>query len=144
MSKQTQRSPPGERHAFLATYKRQQHLIKQRLDSRIAVVKVVKREPSTCAANEFWNNTIGEVRDMLDLHAVDPVIAFQLIKDLQELYAQLVEEAIDLLLSKNVEDIFSSFDIKLHGTFNFPRRTVNFFDYQYFILVGGLVPVTFG
>ncbi|XP_078664148.1 uncharacterized protein LOC144907219 [Branchiostoma floridae x Branchiostoma belcheri] len=143
MSKQIQRSPPGERYAFLATYRRQQHLIKQRLDSRNPVVKVVKREPSTCAANEFWNNTIGEVRDMLDLHAVDPVIAFQLIKDLQELYAQLVEEAIDLLLSKNVEDIFSSFDIKLHGTFNFPRRTVNFFDYQYFILVGGIVPVTF-
>ncbi|KAI8485717.1 hypothetical protein Bbelb_365510, partial [Branchiostoma belcheri] len=143
MSKQTQRSPPGERYAFLATYRRQQHLIKQRLNSRNAVVRVVKREPSTCAANEFWNNTIGEVRDMLDLHAVDPVIAFRLIKDLQELYAQLVEEAIDLLLSKNVEDIFSSFDIKLHGTFNFPRRTVNFFDYQYFILVGGLVPVTF-
>ncbi|CAH1242180.1 Hypp6488 [Branchiostoma lanceolatum] len=141
---QTQINLHRERYTSQATYNRQKQLIKERLDRRNAVIKVVKREPSTCAANEFWDNTIGEVRDMLDLHAVDPVIAFQLIKDLQELYAQLVEEAIDLLLSKSEEDIFSSFDIKLRGTFSFPRRTVNFFSYETFFLIGGMVPATFG
>ncbi|XP_066300826.1 uncharacterized protein [Branchiostoma lanceolatum] len=140
---QTQINLHRERYTSQATYNRQKQLIKERLDRRNAVIKVVKREPSTCAANEFWDNTIGEVRDMLDLHAVDPVIAFQLIKDLQELYAQLVEEAIDLLLSKSEEDIFSSFDIKLRGTFSFPRRTVNFFSYETFFLIGGMVPATF-
>lgn len=41
-------------------------------------------------------------------------------------------------------NIFKSFDFKLEGDFSLPRQTINFFHWNKFFLIGGIVPMTFG
>ncbi|CAH1250560.1 FAT1 [Branchiostoma lanceolatum] len=87
--------------------------------------------------------TLLQIRFALDLNNIDPVVAVNLMEDLKNLYSAMLEEAIDLLLNGGSADLFSSFDIKLEGFYNFPRRISNFFKYEIYMLVGGILPMTF-
>ncbi|XP_035662464.1 uncharacterized protein LOC118406510 [Branchiostoma floridae] len=126
---------PAGKFKALAAYRKQQEAIKMHHS-------LVKR--STTATNPVMNMTFLDIRKTLDLNNIDPILAFNLLKSMKELLADLVNEAIDLLLSKSVEDIFSSFDITLRGSFDFPKKTIVFFEYRWNVLVGGLVPMQFG
>lgn len=48
------------------------------------------------------------------------------------------------LTSGKLGNAFSSFDITLKGTFEFPRKPTKLFEYSYDFPLGGFIIVTFG
>ncbi|KAI8518956.1 hypothetical protein Bbelb_022130, partial [Branchiostoma belcheri] len=128
-------APPSGKYKELAAYRKQQEAMHLHHS-------LVKR--SATATNPVLNMTFLDIRKTLDLNNIDPILAFNLMKSLKELLADLVNEAIDLLLSKDTEELFKSLDLTFRGGWEYPRQTINFFSYSQFFLVGGLVPMTFG
>lgn len=49
-----------------------------------------------------------------------------------------------LNLSSTTESIFKKFDLELSGEKEFPRQTVNVFNYNKMFFVGGLIKMNFG
>ncbi|XP_046562951.1 uncharacterized protein LOC124271844 [Haliotis rubra] len=88
------------------------------------------------------NMSIGEIIAMFDAKNIDPELALRLTRQLRDLCLALYSDIIQAIVNGDGGDIFSSFDLTLQGDFSLPRRHVVFFRYRYFIVVGGIVPLT--
>ncbi|XP_048258717.1 uncharacterized protein LOC124137708 isoform X1 [Haliotis rufescens] len=89
------------------------------------------------------NMSIGEMIAMFDAKNIDPELALRLTRQLRDLALALYSEIINAVINGDGANAFSSFDITLQGDFSIPRKSINFFHYKYFFLIGGLVPMTF-
>ncbi|XP_076076023.1 uncharacterized protein LOC143046845 [Mytilus galloprovincialis] len=67
--------------------------------------------------------TIGEIKDMLDLRNLDPVIIVKLFGQLKDLAKALLTEFIDKLL-EDPSSILDQFDVEVKGDFSFPRQNI--------------------
>ncbi|KAL5015119.1 hypothetical protein ScPMuIL_009389 [Solemya velum] len=90
------------------------------------------------------NMTLGDLEAMLDMKNLDPELLIQFTLELRDLCRALYSELIEALLTGGLVDEFKSFDLTLTGSFGFPETRVILFEYSYFMVVGGLIPMTFG
>ncbi|KAL5014713.1 hypothetical protein ScPMuIL_008983 [Solemya velum] len=88
--------------------------------------------------------TIGDLEAMLDMKNLDPELLIQFTLELRDLCRALYSELIEAIVIDGLVDEFKSFDLTLTGTYGFPETRVTFFEYNQDMLVGGLIPMTFG
>ncbi|KAK3612527.1 hypothetical protein CHS0354_024500 [Potamilus streckersoni] len=94
--------------------------------------------------NQLANMTIGELESMLEMNKIDPLKVIQLGKELRDLAKALYSEFIQKLLSGDLLNAFSSFDVSFSGSFPFPRQPIKLFDKEYSIFLGGFIQLILG
>ncbi|XP_064643636.1 uncharacterized protein LOC135497734 [Lineus longissimus] len=91
---------------------------------------------------QLANMTIGDISALLDMQNLDPVVVFNLMKDMWKLFEAIYNDLIDTFTSGKMLEYLLG-DLHLRATYQFPKLHLTFFHVDYFFLVGGIVPMNF-
>ncbi|XP_076086791.1 uncharacterized protein LOC143057371 [Mytilus galloprovincialis] len=93
-------------------------------------------------AVKLANLTITDLRNIMDMRRLELMSVKELLTDIRDLTKSLYFDFYDELSSEG-DNIFTSLDLTLTGTLDFPRQDVQAMEYTKDFLLGGLVPMKF-
>ncbi|CAG2190130.1 unnamed protein product [Mytilus edulis] len=93
-------------------------------------------------AVKLANLTITDLRNIMDMRRLELMSVKGLLTDIRDLTKALYFDFYDELSSEG-DNIFTSLDLTLTGTLDFPRQDVQAMEYTKDFLLGGLVPMKF-
>ncbi|WAR05125.1 hypothetical protein MAR_020494 [Mya arenaria] len=115
-----------------------------RANQLFVVGKGLSKLGTELLGTQLANMTIADIESLLHTKKVDPFKIRNVVKDFIDLAKALYSEVMEKISSGNVKNIFDSFEFTLKGSFNFPRKTIRFFDepLRAVIPLGGILDLT--